>query len=102
MKAIEQEESEGGGVPGIACRLDHAEGARAVGAHAAQLAIEITRAQRKLRQSLGNRRVFVGPVETTAREQAHLAIINASGHAVAVELNLVQPLLALRRFLHEL
>jgi hypothetical protein len=41
VEKIEQEEHETGGVAGIGCQLDHAERGDAVGAHAAQLAVEI-------------------------------------------------------------
>jgi hypothetical protein len=41
MQKIEQEEHQRGGVAAVRCRLDHAEGGDAVGAHAAQFAIEI-------------------------------------------------------------
>jgi hypothetical protein len=41
VQKIEQEEHEAGGVAGIGCQLDHAERGDTVGAHAAQLAVEI-------------------------------------------------------------
>jgi hypothetical protein len=44
VKKIEQKEHERGGVADIRCQLDHAE-RNAVGAHAAQLAIEISLAR---------------------------------------------------------
>jgi hypothetical protein len=42
VQKIEQEEHEPGRVAGIRCQLDHAEGGDAVGAYAAQLAVEIS------------------------------------------------------------
>jgi hypothetical protein len=41
MQKIKQKEDEAGSVAGIRCQLDHAERGDAVGAHAAQLAVEI-------------------------------------------------------------
>jgi hypothetical protein len=41
VQKIEQEEDEAGGVAGIRSELDHVERSDAVGAHAAQLAVEI-------------------------------------------------------------
>jgi hypothetical protein len=56
---IEQEEDERSGIAAIGCRLDHAERGDAVGAHAAELAVEIGAERRYGR---GDRWIFVGPV----------------------------------------
>jgi hypothetical protein len=45
-------------------------------------------------EGLGNRRVSVGPVKPGAGEEPHAAALDPGMHAVAVELDLVQPSLA--------
>jgi hypothetical protein len=71
--------------------LNHAEGSDAVGAHAAQLAVEIGLRGRQGRDGRGDRRIFSRPVEPGAREQPYPAAIETRMHAVAVELDFVQP-----------
>jgi len=44
----------------------------------------------------------MGPVEPGAGEELHRAVVEAGVHAVAVEFDLVQPLIAFRRFVDEL
>lgn len=39
----------------------------------------------------------MGPIEPVAGEKPHLAMVEARMHAVTVELDFVQPLVALRR-----
>jgi hypothetical protein len=77
--------------------LDHAEGGDAVGEDPTQLAVEICLARAERRHGRGDRRVFMGPVEPGSREQLHRAEIEPSVHAVAVELDFVQPFVAFRR-----
>jgi hypothetical protein len=62
----------------------------AVGAHTAQLAVEIGLPGAKRRHGGGDRRIFVGPVEPGAGQQPHSAEIEARMHAVAVKLDFVQ------------
>jgi hypothetical protein len=68
----------------------------------AQFAIEIGLARPDRRHGRGDRRVFLGPVEPSAGQQLYRAAIEAGVHAVAVELDLVQPLVAFRRRVDEL
>ena len=44
----------------------------------------------------------MGPIEAVAGQKPHRAAIEASVHAVAVEFDFVEPVQAVRRFLHEL
>jgi hypothetical protein len=46
--------------------------------------------------------IFCAPVEAGARQQLHLAAIDPRVHAIAVEFDLMRPLVALRRLLYEL
>ena len=66
IKKIEQEEDETGGVAGVGRQLDHAERGDAVGAHAAQLAVEIGLARGERRHGGRDLRVFGGPVKPVA------------------------------------
>ena len=53
------------------------------------------------RHGRGDRRVFMRPVEPGAGQQPHRATIEPRMHAVAVELDLVQPLWSVRRLVDE-
>ena len=97
MQKIEDEIHQPGHVAGIRGGLDHAEGGYAVGEHAAQLAVEIGVARDERRHGRGDRRIFMGPVESGAGEHPDTAAIEARMHAVAVEFDFVQPLVAFRR-----
>jgi hypothetical protein len=48
-----------------------------------------------------DRRIFMGPIEPRAGEELYRAAIEARMHAVAVELDFVQPLIAFRRRVNE-
>jgi hypothetical protein len=102
VEEIEQEEHEAGGVAGVGRQLDHAERGDAVGAHAAEFAVEIGLARRERRYRRRDLRIFMGPVEPVAGEEPHLAMVEPGMHAEAVEFDFVQPLVAVRRRLHEL
>ena len=102
IQKIEQKKHQPGGVPAIRRGLDHAERCDAVGAHAAQLGVEIGLLGRERRHRRGDRRVFMRPVEPGAGEQTHGAAIEARMYAVAVEFDLVQPLGPVRRLVDEL
>ena len=101
VEKIEQEEDEGGGIAAVGRQLDHAEGGDAVGADAAQLAVEIGLAGTERVHRRGDRRIFVRPVEPGARQQFHRAAVEARMHAVAVVLDFVEPLIAVRRRVDE-
>jgi hypothetical protein len=47
-------------------------------------------------------RIFGGPVQAGSGQELHTAIIDARGHAIAVELDFVDPLRAGRRLLDRL
>jgi hypothetical protein len=96
VKKIEQKEDERGGVAGVGCVLDQTEGGDAVGTHAAQFAVEIGLMSAEHRDGRGDRRIFMGPVESGAREQPHAAAIEPRMHGVAVEFDFVEPLVAFR------
>ena len=91
-----------GRIAGVRCGLDHAERCDAVGKDAAQLAVEIGLARAERRHRRGDQRVFMRPVEPGAGQQLHRSAIEARMHAVAVEFDFVQPLIALRRRVDEL
>ena len=102
MEEIEQKKHEAGSVAGVGRELDHAERGDAVGAHAAQFAVEVSLTRGERRYCARDLRIFVGPVEAVAGEEPHLASVEARMHAEAVEFDFVQPLVALPRRLHEL
>jgi hypothetical protein len=69
-------------------------GGDAVGKDAAQFAIEIGLARAERRHRLGDVRIFMRPVEPGAGQKARGAAIEPRMHAVAVELEFVEPLIA--------
>ena len=77
--------------------MDDVEGGDPVGPDAAELAIEIGLARGERRDRLGDRRIFVGPVEPGACQQLDRTAIEPGHHAVAVIFDFVQPLVAPRR-----
>ena len=91
-----------GRVASVRCGLDHAERGDAVRKRAAQFAVEIGLVRIERRHGLGDRRVFMRPVEAGAGEQVDGAAVEARMHAVAVEFDFVQPLVALRRRIDQL
>jgi hypothetical protein len=97
VEKIEQEEHKAGGVAGVGRQLDHAERGDAVGADAAQLAVEISLAGGKRRDRPGDLRIFRGPVEPVAGQLLHLAAVEPGMHAEAVIFDFMQPLVAVRR-----
>ena len=64
--------------------------------NAAQFAVEIGLPRAERRYGRGDRRIFMGPVEPGAGQQPHIATVQPRMHAVAVELDFVQPFVALR------
>ena len=102
MEQIEYKEYEGRGVAAVGRQLDYAERSDAVGAHAAKLAVQIGLSGAERRHGLGDRGIFVGPVEPGAREQPHGAMIEARHHSVAVIFDFVEPLVAFGRRVNEL
>jgi hypothetical protein len=59
---------------------------------AAELAIDIGGLHIHVRQGGNHAWIFARPVEPSAGQQLHTAIVDARGHAVTVELDLMQPL----------
>ena len=102
VEQIEQEEHEAGGVAGVRRQLDHAERGDAVGAQSAQFAVEIGLARGQRRDGRRDLRIFMRPVEPVAGEEPHLAAVEPGMHAEAVVFDLMQPLVAVRRFFDEL
>ena len=64
--------------------------------------VEIGLPRPERRHGRGDRRIFMGPVEPGAGEELYRAAVEPRVHAVAVEFDLVQPLIALRRRVDEL
>ena len=102
MQKIEDEKHQPGRVAGIRCGLDHAERGDAVGKDAAQFAVEIGLARAERRHGRGDRRIFVGPVEPGAGQQLARAAVEPRMHAVAVEFDFMQPVVAFRRRVDQL
>jgi hypothetical protein len=101
MQKVEDKKHEPGRVAGVRRGLDHAEGRDAVGEDATELAVEIGLARAERRHGRGDGRIFIGPVEPGAGQRPDGAVIEARMHAVAVELDFVQPIRPVGRFLHE-
>jgi hypothetical protein len=95
MQKIEDEINQPGRVAGVRRGLDHAE--IAVREHAAQFAVEIGLARPERRYGLGDRRVFVRPVEPGARQQPDRAMVETCMQPVAVEFDFMQPDRSVRR-----
>ena len=102
MQQVEDEIHQPRRVARVGRGLDHAERRDAVGKHAAQFTVEISLARVERRHRRGDRRIFMGPVEPGAGQQFHRAAIEPGVHAVTVEFDLVEPLIALRRRVDEL
>jgi hypothetical protein len=84
IEQIEQEENQCRGVAAVGRQLNNVERGEAVGADAAQFAVEIGLARIERRHGLGDGRIFVGPVEPGARQQFDRAAVKARMHTVAV------------------
>jgi hypothetical protein len=102
VEEIEQKENERLGILLLARRLHDAEGGRAIGSHAAQLGVEIGGFDVQMGERLSDGRIFFGPVETGSRQQPYPPPLDPGVHAIAVELDFMQPVRAVRRFGHEL
>ena len=90
LEEIEQEIDEGGAV-GVGGLLHEAEVGDAVGTHGAEFAVEIGGSDGKFCQGSGGCGIFGGPVEPGAGEELDLAGCDAGRHAIAVELDFVNP-----------
>ena len=96
IEQIEEEQDQSRRVAAVGRQLDDVERGEAVGAEAAQLAVEIGLARGERRQGLGDRRIFVRPVKAGACEQLHRAAVEPRMHAVAVVVEFMQPSVAVR------
>jgi hypothetical protein len=99
---IEQEEDQRRCVAPVRSELDDIERGDAVGADAAQFAVEIGLARIELDHGFGDRRVLVRPIEPSAGQQFRRAAVDPGVHAVAVVFDFVQPLVAVRRYFDQL
>jgi hypothetical protein len=72
------------------------------GAHAAEFAVEIGLPGADRCDGRGDRRIFVCPIETGAGDQPYAAAIEARVHAIAVELDFVEPAGPIRRCVDKL
>src|SRR5262249_16837427 len=86
----------------IRSELDDVERSDAVGSDAAQFAVEIGLARIERRHGLGDRRVFMGPVQPGARQQLNRAAVKPRMHAVAVVFEFMQAAVAVRRRVDQL
>ena len=98
---IEGEEHELIGAALIHGRLQPAEDRYAVGIERAQLAVDVCGLHLQGLKGLDRATVPVRPVEPRARQQLRLAAVDSGVHAVAVELDLVQPAVTGRRLVYE-
>ena len=102
MQQIEQKEHQPGSVAGVGSGLNAAERGDAVGADAAQFAVEIGLAGIERRDGPGDRRIFLRPVEPGTGQQFDRATVEPRMHAIAVIFDFVQPLIAVGRGLDQL
>jgi hypothetical protein len=102
MQQIEQKERQPGGVAGVGRGLDPRKRGDAVGADAAQFAVEIGLAGIERRHSFGDRWIFARPVEAGAGQQFDRTLVDRRVHAVAVIFDFVEPLIAVRRRVDQL
>src|SRR5260221_7115540 len=99
--AVEMEQIEGAidGARRVALReivLERRERAHAVRLQVHDFAVDDPLAQRQRGERCRDGRELVGPVMAVAAEELRLAAADAADHAIAVELDLVQPVVALR------
>jgi len=102
MQKIEQVKDKPRRAAGVRCGLQAAEGRNAVGADAAEFAVEIGLTRVERRHGFGDRGIFVRPVEPGAGEQGDRAMVEARMQPVAVEFDFMQPLVAFRRRVDQL
>ena len=69
---------------------------------AAEFAVEISGLHVQVRERRDGARIFVGPVEPGPSQKLHAPVVDARGHAIAVELYFMQPLRPRRRLLDRL
>jgi len=97
---IESVKDEPSGALAVGRCLDAREARQSGIIDAAELAIEIGGLHVQVRKRCDGARIFVSPVEPSAGQQLRLALVDPRGHAIAVELDLMQPLRPRRRFLN--
>ena len=90
------------GVRVVGRELDDIKRGEAVGADAAQFAVEIGLARFKCRHRFGDGRVLMGPIEAGARQQLEGAAVEPRMQAVAVIFDFVQPAITVRRRVDQL
>jgi hypothetical protein len=84
VKQVEHEIDEVGAAPPFRGVLDQRKRGDAVRPHTAELAVKIGLPRRQRAQGYGERRIFAGPVEPRAGQQADVAAVEPSVHAIAV------------------
>src|SRR5215470_15380638 len=87
---------------GVGRVLDQVKCRPAIGQHPTKFAVEIGVPRRKPSYRLCNGRVFIGPVITPPRQDLHSASVEPGVHPIPIELDLVQPVGAVRCFFNEL
>ena len=102
VEEIEQEENQRRRVAAIGSQLNDVESSDAVGPYAAQFAVEIGLPGAERRHRRGDRGIFMRPVEPGAGQQFDRAAVEPRMHAVAIEFDFVQPLIAIRRRIEQL
>ena len=102
VERIEQEKDKRRRVAAVRSELDDVERRGAVRADTAQFAVEIGLARVEFPHGLGDRRIFVGPVEPGAGDELHRAAVEPRMHAVAVVFDFVQPVRSVRRSVDQL
>ena len=85
----------------VAAALERLEARRAVRQHGGHLAVDERRPGRQPAHGARDLRKLLGPVLPVARDEPHLALLDAGHDAVAVVLDLVEPLVARRRRLDD-
>ena len=97
VQKIEQVKDKPRRAAGVRCGLQAAEGRNAVGADAAQFAVEISLTRAERCHGFGDRGIFVRPVEPGAGQQFHRAMVEARMQPVAVEFDFMEPMVAFWR-----
>jgi hypothetical protein len=66
---------------------------------AAEFAVDVSRLRLQICERRDDAWIFVAPVEPGASQELHAAVVDARGHAIAVQFDFMQPLRPRRRLL---
>ena len=92
MQEIERVIDETHAALAVGRRLGVGEARQAGLVDAAEFAVDIGGLHVQIRERRDGARIFGSPVEAGPGQQLHTAVVDARGHTIAVQLDLVQPL----------